>query len=113
MKPQIKNALEGIDVLEDRVFFYYPDGFESLPCVSYYELINADYHEADDEPYDATIEFMVDVWSKDIDEAEEVANLANEKMKSLGFRRTFSRDAYDPAQRIVNKNMRYSIVKEV
>lgn len=111
LKPLVFNKLKEISILGNRVFFYYPSTFNSLPSISYYEITNQENSNADDDEYNSLIEIQVDVWGKTPEEISDIALQVDSKMKSIGFNRAFAQDVHD--ENLYHKTMRFSIIKEV
>lgn len=108
LKSNVYSALNAITAISDRVYFFYPDDFTTLPCVSYYEITNKETAGADDDEYQSEIEFIVDVWSKSSSEISSIALEVNTAMQGLGFKRTASRDMSEQDTKIYHKNMKFS-----
>lgn len=106
MKPAVAAALQGIEGVEN-VFFYYPDSFAAVPCVSYYEAANAIAGSADDGEYMSAVSFVVDIWSLTSSDNSRIAGLVNGAMAGIGFLREFASDVYDPAGGYRHYSMRF------
>lgn len=109
IKRAIGSALGEIEGAE--AFFYYPQSFARLPCVSFYEAANVPAAGADDRAYAAEIVYAVDVWAETDAQAEGVAAHVAEKMGGLGFAREFSCDMYDPGSDVRHKAMRFKTIR--
>ena len=107
-KSDVLKALETVGGVK-HVFFYYPDSFARLPCVSYYEINNSPYKRADDGEYLTEINYQIDVWAKKSAEASEIALAVNDAMGLAGFIREFSRDVYQEGA-AAHKTMRFKII---
>lgn len=101
IKPKI-NQLLGEIVGEDNISDSYPESFENLPKISFYEQDNKDVYKLKKE-YMTEIVVQIDIWHNRSTGA--LAQQVNEKMNSIGFRRDFMRDIPDPS--IKHKTMRY------
>lgn len=102
IKPQINTLLEAI-VGEDNVSNDYPDSFESLPYITFTELINSDAFKIEYELY-TEIVIKIDIWNNR--STGELANRVNSAMKTVGLKRDFSGDITDPSG-IKHKTMRF------
>ena len=87
------------------VHYFYPATFNELPCVSWYEIENQQHSQADGLEYLSSVAFQIDIWSKSAMTNGETALSIDEAMTSVGFRRAFSHDLYEPE--IHHKTMRY------
>ena len=108
IKTNVYSALNAITAISDRVYFFYPDDFQTLPCVSYYEITNRELNKADDSEYSSEIEFIVDVWGDSSSEISSIALEVNTAMQGLGFKRTASRDMFEQDTKIYHKNMKFT-----
>ena len=54
IKPKIVDALNNVKGVKN-VFFYYPESFTRLPCISYYEANNSPDRSADDSEYSTEV----------------------------------------------------------
>lgn len=102
IKPKVNDLLEGI-VGEDNVSDSYPDSFESLPYISFYELNNDDVYKISEELY-TEIVIQIDIWHNR--SAGALARQVNDVMNSIGLKRDFARDIQDPSG-IKHKTMRF------
>lgn len=102
IKPKINELLEGI-VGEDNVSDSYPESFESLPYISFYELNNNDAYKIKEELY-TEISIQIDIWHNR--STGTLARQVNDVMNSIGLKRDFARDIPDPSG-IKHKTMRF------
>ncbi len=82
-------------VLEDkgiRVFYQYPEDFETLPSVSYYNLITTEGFRADNAEQAQLSHVQVDIWAKKRTQPGKIAAMVNEIMQNAGWIRELSRD---------------------
>lgn len=100
IKPQINTLLESI-VGEDSVSDAYPDDFNNLPQISFYEADNSDYLKTSDVLNEIII--VIDIWHNR--STGPLAKQVDEQMKSIGFTRTFARDI--PDKNVKHKAMRF------
>lgn len=107
VKNNVKKALEAIEGVT--AFFYYPNTFNKLPCISYYEASNTPEANADDDEYLSEIAYVLDVWGADDKSVTNIVSRANAAMKTLGFRRVFSHDAHNPGSNARHKTMRFAL----
>lgn len=101
VKPQINTLLESI-VGEDSVSDGYPEDFNNLPQISFYEADNKDSYKLKEEVL-TEIVIQIDIWHNR--STGSLAQEVNEKMNSIGFKRDFMRDIPDP--NIKHKSMRF------
>lgn len=109
VKYDVKKALDGIEGV--RAFFYFPNNFATLPCISYYEANNAPNVSADDDEYLSEIIYVVDVWGKSSEIVSDIAIKVDSCLKAIGFRREFSHDISNPESKVRQKTMRFKLIK--
>lgn len=100
IKPTINSLLEEIEGVT--VSDSYPEDFNKLPHISFYEQDNQDSYKLSKEVY-TEIVIQIDIWHNR--STGTLAQAVNEKMNSIGFRREFARDIPDPS--IKHKSMRF------
>lgn len=76
----VKTALEAACT---NVFYFGPDGFETLPAISYRDSGNS---SGDSSGLLTNLSFEVSVFSNTVEECHSIAALADTAMRSLGFR---------------------------
>lgn len=104
LKPEILKLLKQLDV---KTNYYYPQNFNQLPIVTYYELENRTLlTSADGEELLSEVTYSIDVWSKE--STSEISIQIDKLMRSIGFRRTSSNDLFEPDTKINHKVLRYS-----
>lgn len=101
----LKTATALYTLVADRIYFHYPDDFNTLPAVSYFEYNNSPDLFADDVEIGSEIIFQVDVWSTASTSA--IALVVDDVMVSEGFTRASARDLYEPDTKIHHKSMLY------
>ena len=101
IKPKVNGLLEGI-VGEDNVSDSYPENFNNLPYISFYELINNDPYKISEELY-TEIVIQIDIWHNR--STGTLARQVNDAMNSIGLKRDFARDIPDPS--VKHKTMRF------
>jgi hypothetical protein len=92
-------------LVSDRIYFHYPNNFQTLPCISYFELNNAGAVYADDTELASEIVYRVDLWGNDSLSA--IAQLVDIVMKTENFVRIGSVDLFEQATKIQHKSMTY------
>ena len=102
---RVLNEIKGVTA-----FFYYPDDFKRLPCISFYEASNTPAAHADDDEYAAEVIYAVDVWAATDRQVEAVPAQATKKMRGIGFVREFSHDVFDPDSTVRHKAMRFRMM---
>lgn len=101
VKPNILILLE--EIPDVSVTDEYPKSFANLPHISFYELSNDDSLGIANSPL-SDITIQIDIWNNR--STSGLAQIVNEKMNSIGFRRKFANDMSDPSG-IKRKTMRY------
>lgn len=100
IKPAINSLLESIEGVT--VSDSYPEDFNNLPHISFYEQENKDIYKLKTEVM-TEIVIQIDVWHSR--STGPLAREVNTLMNSIGFKREFARDVPDP--KIKHKTMRY------
>ena len=104
LKSIILDTLKQTDIT---VNYYYPQNFNQLPIITYYELENRTLlTSADGEELLSEITYSIDVWSKE--STSEISIKIDELMRSIGFKRTSSNDLFEPDTKINHKVLCYS-----
>lgn len=101
VKPQINTLLEEM-VGSDSVSDGYPEDFNNLPQISFYEAYSGDLYKLKAEVF-TEIVIQIDIWHNR--STGPLAQEVNEKMNAIGFKRDFMRDIPDP--KIKHKSMRF------
>lgn len=84
----------------------------ATPCISYMESNNFVERNGDTLGY-SVVSYQVKVWAKDIATIQEYALLIDEKLRTLGFKRTSSGELYDNNSSMIQKIMLYeALIKE-
>ena len=84
----------------------------ATPCISYMESNNFTDSSGDTLGY-SVITYQIKVWANDIATIQKHALLIDEKLRSLGFKRTSSGELYDNQSTMIQKIMLYEVlVKE-
>ena len=83
VRKEVYQALDG--ALSCPVHFLSPPAGAQEPCVSFFELNNADTLFADDEPQCSSITYAVDLWSAKAGEIPALAQMVDAAMQSIGF----------------------------
>ena len=81
--------------------------WSKLPCVTYMELGNEPLTDADDEEYSSALAVKADVWGKTSSEVSKIAIDVVNKMKDIGYRRTFYLDVVDLNSKQKHKTIRF------
>jgi hypothetical protein len=101
----MKTATALYTLIADRFYFHYPDNFNTLPCVSYFELNNAGNLFADDVEIGSEIIFQVDVWNTG--STSSVAQAVDTIMVANGFVRVNAVDLFEKDTKMHHKSMKY------
>ena len=84
----------------------------ATPCISYMESNNFVERNGDTLGY-SVIAYQVKVWAKDIATIQKYALLIDEKLRTLGFKRTSSGELYDNNSSMIQKIMLFeALIKE-
>lgn len=81
--------------------------WSKMPCVTYFELNNAEADSADDEEYSSALAIKADAWGNSSSEVSKLAMQVVAKMKELGYKRTLYLDVPDLNSKIKHKTMRF------
>ena len=108
LRPGVCHALEEIN--GEDVYYNYPSNWGALPVVSYYEVNNSDFAQADGKEYLSDIAFQVDIWSKDPDMNVEKSLLIDSRLALMGLRREFSHDLFESGSGLHHRTMRYGCI---
>lgn len=79
----------------------------AIPCLTYSEITNIDSLIGDNLCY-SDIAYQLKIWATTLKEVVANASLIDDKMKSLGFRRTFSLDGEE--EELKYKILRYNAI---
>lgn len=84
----------------------------ATPCISYMESNNFVERNGDTLGY-SVVAYQVKVWADNIATIQEYALLIDEKLRTLGFKRTSSGELYDNNSSMIQKIMLYeALIKE-
>lgn len=78
----------------------------ATPCISYMEIDNVAREEGDTLGY-SSISYQIKIWGNKIDELQEYALQIDKALRSLGFKRTGSRELYDRESTMIQKIMNF------
>ena len=101
-KEEIVTALNTIA----ETYQFHPDTFTTMPCISFYEIDNSEAQHADDKEIVSRLEYVIDIWSKT--STTSLTNQVNDKMQTLGFKRTQCIDMYEKDTKIRHTHMKFS-----
>lgn len=108
VRKEVYQALDG--ALSCPVHFLSPPAGAQEPCVSFFELNNADTLFADDEPQGSSITYAVDLWSAKAGEIPALAQRVDAAMQSIGFARISAQDLPPDEAGLYHKNMQYAML---
>lgn len=84
----------------------------ATPCISYMESNNFVERNGDTLGY-SVVSYQVKVWADNIATIQKYALLIDEKLRTLGFKRTSSGELYDNNSSMIQKIMLYeALIKE-
>lgn len=76
------------------IYFEMFDVEKDLPCYTYLEVSNVDLAVGDTLSY-SDVAFQIKAWARTVGEVLTLSSLADNILKPLGFKRTFSYDTID------------------
>ena len=91
------------EIKEAKVVYFFPDEFNELPIISYYEIENSDSGYCGREVL-SDISYQIDVWGRG--NISKLCIEVDKKMAELGFRRSFGQDLSKDG--IARRTLRYS-----
>ena len=103
----VKERLESVC---PAVWYFYPQSWIRLPCISWRESGNREIAQADGREHLAELTYAVDVWAKNPAEAAELAAQVDAAMASARFRRDYAEDLFESG--IYHRAMRYRCVAD-
>lgn len=96
-----------LSALSCKITYYYPDEFNNLPIVSFYNLTERPDFSYDNEEVIQGGTIQIDIWSDKPDECGEIGIQINEIMTADEWYREFSRDL-GKQDGIYHKTMRFT-----
>lgn len=106
LRQKVYEALDA--VLPGGAHFLAPPVDAQEPCLSFFEIENAETVFADDETALCEIGYAVDVWARAAGEIPRLAQRVDAAMKGLGFVRDGSMDLSPDAFGLFHKNLQYT-----
>lgn len=103
----VKDLLESVCT---SVWYFYPQSWIRLPCVSWRESGNREVAQADGREHLAELKYTVDVWAKSPAETAELSEKVDAAMCSVRMKREFSQDLFEAG--IHHRTMRYRCVAD-
>ena len=94
-------------LISDRIYFHYPNSFNNLPALSYFEYNNAGDLFADNVEIGSEIIFQLDVWANNSTSA--IALVVDTIMTGLDFVRIGAVDLYEKETSTHHKSMKYRL----
>lgn len=101
-------AEKTLSALDYNVVYYYPDSFEKLPVITFYNLTETPDFAADNEEVMQEGCVVVDVWCDTPKQCGDIALEVNEAMIADGWGREFSRDLPPDDSGVYHKTMRFA-----
>ena len=99
----LKASTQLMNLIDQRVYFYYPTITLTLPCVTYHELDKAANFYTDNVEYGLKNEFKIDVWSKT--SVETIAAIVKRLLLENEYICTTSKDGYNEVMKTYKKEM--------
>ena len=107
-----KEAEKSLSKVDCEAVYYYPDDFNTLPVISYYQLTERPSFGYDNIEAIQTGTVVVDVWSNKPSEVGAISLQVNDVMVADGWGREFSRDVNPDGKPgedyVYHKTMRFS-----
>lgn len=100
-------AEKTLSALNCKITYYYPEEFNDLPIVSFYNLTEKPDFSSDNEEDIQSGTVVVDVWAEESSDCGKIAVEVNEVMTADGWNREFSRDLPPDGSGVYHKTMRY------
>lgn len=92
-----------------RVCYQYPESFEELPAVSYYDLLTSECFKADNAEVSQLSRVQIDIWSDREAKPGEIAAKVNEIMQADSWQRELKRDMPKGAENhVYHTTMRFA-----
>lgn len=101
-------AEKTLSKLDCRVEYFYPEKFNDLPVVSFYNLTEQEAFSADNEEQIQSGVVVVDIWCDNPKQCGEIGIKVNDIMIKDDWSREFSRDLTPDNSGVYHKTMRYS-----
>ena len=89
---QVRQALEEKGLTP---FYAYPQAWETVPVVAFWESGNTENEHADDAELTSRIEYNLDIWAETPEETHAISAAINTQMQAISFRRTGCYDLYE------------------
>ena len=105
---QVRQALEEKGLTP---FYAYPQAWETVPVVAFWESGNTENEHADDAELTSRIEYNLDIWAETPEEAHAISHTANAAMQGLGFIRMGCYDLFEGeiGTQLYHRNMTYQM----
>lgn len=107
IKNTVKQLLEGAGA---QVWYFHPQSWAQLPCVSWRESRNRELAQADGREHLAELEYTVDVWAKSPEKAHELAERIDAALTGVRLRRDYAQDLFEAG--MFRRSMRYRCVAD-
>lgn len=100
-------AEKTLSKLDCKIEYYYPEKFNDLPIVSFYNLTERPDFTSDNEEDIQSGTVVIDIWSDNPADCGSIGLKVNEVMKADGWNREFSRDL-PKTDDVYHRTMRYT-----
>ncbi len=111
---EIEKSLKNVDC---EAVYYYPENFDKLPIISYYQLTERPAFAADNAEMIQCGTAVVDIWSDVAPETGEISTKVNNAMVTDGWAREFSMDVKPDGKPgedyVYHRTMRFSKIFNV
>ncbi|MGN0180515.1 MAG: hypothetical protein ACI4DY_13915 [Monoglobaceae bacterium] len=88
--------------------YQYPESFEKLPAVSFFNLLTAEEFRADNVEVSQLARLQIDIWAQKKTQPGELAIKINELMQADGWIRELDRDLPREENHVYHRTMRFA-----
>lgn len=103
----LKASTQLNNIIDQRIYFYYPTVALTLPCATYYELNKDANLYSDDAELGLKNEFRIDVWSKS--STETIGSIVKRLLLENGYICNSYKDGYNEVMKAYKKEMIFTI----
>lgn len=101
-------AEETLSGLDCRIEYFYPEKFNELPIVTFYNLTERPDFSSDNEETIQSGTVVIDIWASEPAQCGEIGMKVNELMTSDDWSREFSRDLPPDGSGVYHRTMRFT-----
>jgi hypothetical protein len=92
LSASVKAAIEAAGYTPE---YAYPQAWNTVPVISFWESQNNELDHADDAELLSTVQFNIDIWAETPEETHAISAAINTQMQAISFRRTGCYDLYE------------------